>query len=180
MARCKFFGGNDSCTSHVDVWPSGFAKDQSFKGSCAAPSIAGRIHASLEREDRLFGAQRLGVCFLSTERQAATGSEYARRRLFATRRSEGWNSFIASGWLRATGGGRSAPVRISQPSPQSRIVLGSHQNRSKDGANPASTQRCQIDAPVLQPRCQPGSHGRGGGNVNCDSQLLTSPLIDQG
>jgi integrase len=34
----------------VDLWPSGFAKDQSFKGSCAAPSIAGRIHASLERK----------------------------------------------------------------------------------------------------------------------------------
>jgi integrase len=64
----------------------------------------------------------------------------------------------------------SAPVRISQPSPQSRIVLGSHQNRSKDGANSASTQRCQIDAPVLQPRCKPGSHGRRGGNVDCDSQ----------
>jgi hypothetical protein len=48
-------------------WPSGFAKDQSFKGPCAASSIAGRIHASLEREGRLFGARRLGVCFLSTE-----------------------------------------------------------------------------------------------------------------
>jgi integrase len=62
---------------------SGFAKDQSFKGPRAAPSIAGRIHASLEREDHLFGAQRLGLCFLSTERQAAAGSEYARRRLSA-------------------------------------------------------------------------------------------------
>jgi hypothetical protein len=92
MARCRFCGGNDSCTSHVDVWSSGFAKDQSFKGPCAAPSIAGRIHASLEREDRLFGAGRLGVCFLSTERQAAAGREYARRRLSAACRSEGWNS----------------------------------------------------------------------------------------
>jgi integrase len=43
-----------------EVWPSGFAKDQSFKGPCAAPSTAGRIHASLERADCLFGAQRLG------------------------------------------------------------------------------------------------------------------------
>jgi hypothetical protein len=25
MAGCKFCGGNDSCASHVDVWPSGFA-----------------------------------------------------------------------------------------------------------------------------------------------------------
>jgi len=53
----------------------GLPKDQSVKGPCAAPSIAGRIHASLEREDRLFGDRRLGLCFLSTERQAATGSE---------------------------------------------------------------------------------------------------------
>ena len=73
MARCKFCRGNDSCTSHVDVRSSGFAKDQSFKGPCAAPSIAGRIHASLEREDGLFGTRRLGLCFLSTERQAAAG-----------------------------------------------------------------------------------------------------------
>jgi integrase len=58
MARCKFCGRNDTCTSHVDVWPSGLAKDQSLKGPCTAPSIAGRIHASLEREDRLFRPQR--------------------------------------------------------------------------------------------------------------------------
>src|SRR5260370_42552374 len=103
------------------------AKDQSFKGPCAAPSIAGRIHASLEREDRLFGARRLGLCFLSTERHAAAGSEYARRRLSAARRSEGWNSFIASRCLRATGGGRAAPVRTAQPPPlQTRCKLCVH------------------------------------------------------
>src|ERR1700736_6020334 len=36
--------------------------------------------------------------------------------------------------------------------------LKGKQQRVKDCANSASTQRCQVDAPVLHPRCQPGSH----------------------
>jgi hypothetical protein len=30
MARCKFRRRNDPCASHLDVWPSGLAQDQSF------------------------------------------------------------------------------------------------------------------------------------------------------
>src|SRR6266852_113681 len=45
----------------------------------------------------------------------------------------------------------------------------------RDGSNDPSPQRCQIDAAVLQPRCQPGSHGRSGRNANCDSESRSGP-----
>src|SRR5260370_2454216 len=58
---------------------------------------------------------------------------------------------------------------------QSGVVPGSHQNRSEDRTNSASPQRCQTDAADLQPRCQPGSHGRSGRNANCDFEPRSGP-----
>jgi len=50
-------------------------------------------------------------------------------------------------------------------SPQSGIVSDPHENRSKNCTNLASSQRRKVDAPVLQPCCRPGSHGRKRGNA---------------
>src|SRR5207237_2576438 len=59
----------------------------------------------------------------------------------------------------------------SESAPHPRVISYPNQNRSKDCANFASSQRRQADASVLYPRSQPRSHGRSRENVNCDSQL---------
>src|SRR6266853_4725027 len=59
---------------------------------------------------------------------------------------------------------------VSQSAPQPRVISYPNQNRSKDCANFASSQRRQADASVLYPRSQPRSHGRSGENANRDSQ----------
>ena len=59
---------------------------------------------------------------------------------------------------------------VTAISPQSGIVSDPHENRSKNCTNLASSQRRKVDAVVLQPCCQPGSHGRKRANADCDSQ----------
>ena len=86
----SFAGAIIQCASYLDVWPSGFAKNQNFKGPSAAPSVAGRIHVFLETEDFVLAARRLGLCFRSAKRPTATCCEHAGRRLSAASCSEGW------------------------------------------------------------------------------------------
>ena len=72
------------------TWTCGqsrFAQDQSVKGSCAAPSIAWRVHDPLEGEDSVPEIGGLGLSFASLERQTAARGKYARRRLSAASRS---------------------------------------------------------------------------------------------
>ncbi len=50
----NFAERNDPRASHLDVWPSRFAEEQSIEVPGATASFAGRLHASLETEDDVF------------------------------------------------------------------------------------------------------------------------------
>jgi len=125
----EFCGGNDTRTSHVDVWPSGVCQDQASKALCRSIHCWPNSCFAGKRRP-LFGDRRLGLCFLSTKgKQPRVRNMLVEVYLRPAAAKAG--IFHRIEMTAGECGGRSAAGSISQPSPQSRIVLGSHQNRSK-------------------------------------------------
>ena len=103
-----------------------------------------------------------GVPELQAEGQETAVCEHAGRRLSAP----------SSGERGSIGEGRYPSVRVSQPTPQSRVVPGSHEDRSKDGADSASPLECEDDAAAL--RSQRVGRSNGSSGIGASGFLATA------
>src|SRR5664279_3599239 len=93
MARCKLRAIEDSCASHLDLWPVWRAKEQGVARSCAASFFTCRVYAGMEDRNPLLPTGRLGVCVLQVQGKATSGGEHVGRVPSSARSDKSWGAF---------------------------------------------------------------------------------------